>query len=474
MRRLVPAWAVLSLAAVVLLSCEAVPLGGRGSFDPAASRLLLYIHSTSPSPPEVAFTIESIEIESADGEWGTLVDRTIDVDSRVLAAGQRFLGESFVRPGAYKAVRLVVSRASTGGEGERVSLALPEPEGTVVFTRQLKLERGESTVLSFAWDADRSIEKGYRFSPDIAMEVQVHSARGLLLFVSNSGSNYLSIIDRSLERVVGAVTVGSRPMGMALNETANRIYVVGRGSGEITVVDAVHLQVLDRIVLTTGVDPTDIAFMPEREGAADGKLYIVNRISNDVTVVSTTARRVIGVIPVGMRPAFIASDPERRELYVVNERSNDLHIISAVDDRVVAVVPVDQNPGGVAVKDGSVYVFCEGANRINIVSPSQRKVVSTFTVVDPPRRGAVGFGGRLFVANTAVDTLTFFNTLNVPTRTIPAGPGPIAFAGDERRNRLYISNFNGDTVSVADPFAERLLKELRVGENPYGLLILDR
>jgi YVTN family beta-propeller protein len=103
-----------------------------------------------------------------------------------------------------------------------------------------------------------------------------------------------------------------------------------------------------------------------------------------------------------------------------------------------------------------------------------RKVVRTVSVIDAPKRGLKGFSGRLFIANSSADTVTFLNSLDVVTRTISAGEGPIGLAGDEDRNRLYITSQKGDTVSVLDPKGQRVLKELYVGKGPYGAVLLER
>lgn len=465
---------VLFLSSLLFISCEKWLIDTSIPPSSSAARLLLYMHSTSLVPPDISFTISEIKLQAEDNNWIKLMDGPIDIRSTGLIDRQILLKEAAVEPGQYKGLKLIISRASVMGRDGHVSLALPQPNGEVVIKSNIRLQRKESLVACLIWDPEKSVERGYIFQPSVEIEPQIPSARELLLFVSNSASNYISIIDRSLERVIGAVTVGDRPMGMVLNATQDRLYVVNSASRDISIVDVTRFSVLDTIYLTAGILPVDIVIVPDDRNSIEGKLYIANRMSNDVTVVNTVAKRILKSIAVGTGPSAIAVDAVRKEIYVTNESSNNLSVINAIDDTLVANITVDSRPTGIFVGKDKIYVFNEGSNGISIISPSLRKVVATISVEGPPKRGMQGFSNRLFVANTAANTLTFFNSQDVVTRTIPVGIMPTGLAGDEKRNRLYITNYGDNTVSLLDPIGERVLKELFVGKSPYGALLLER
>jgi len=386
---------------------------------------------------------------------------------------QVLLVEGFVAPGDYIGLRLTFSRATIGRGGKRANLILPEKGGEIEASLNLELDDGQSTVLSLEWNPSASVEKRVVFTPAITVETQRPSARGLLLYISNSGSNYVTVIDRSLERVIGAVTVGDGPRAMALNQRNDMLYVLNSRSHSISVIDALYLELRDTIELTAGMNPTDMTFMPDALDATDGKLYVVNKSSNDVVLVDTASSRVMKVIPVGHRPSFVLGDKDRREIYVTNELSNTLSIINASEDIVVATIRVDDNPVGLALGDGNVYVFNQGSNSISVVSPSDREINDTLILSDPPSRGIKAFDKRFFILNTLTDKITFFNRQDVLTAIRKVGDSPIGLAADEDRNRLYVSNFDSNTVSIVDPKGERVVGELDVGSNPYGVLLLD-
>lgn len=444
---------------------------GKRQYPAGSARMLLYMHSTSSNPPDVDFTISDITLETVDGRTiHASSSGPIEVRAMTLAAGQILLKEVMVEPAVYRGIRIGLSRASIKrGEG-RANLSI---EREIFIKERISLAAGESTVVSLAWDPDVSVEKGYRFAPAIVAEAQTPSSRPLLVFVSNSGSDYVTVIDRSLERVIGAITVDETPEGMTLNATQDLLYVVNSGARTISVIDTAQLSVIDTIPLMVGLKPTDVVFMPDSPTSIDGKLYVINRMSNDVTVVSTSSKRVIKTVSVGTLPSAIAADTSRREVYVANERSNNLTVIRTSDDTVSSQIPVDKRPMGIIPGKDKLYVLNEGSYNISVVSPSLRRVTSTIALSDPPARGTRAFDGRLYIANATADSITFISSLDVMTRTIKAGGGPIAMAGDERRNRLYVANYADGTVSLVEPIGEKMITKLYVGKNPYSIVLSD-
>jgi YVTN family beta-propeller protein len=408
------------------------------------------------------------------GEYHDILRDPVHVSSDDVGLGQVLLGEGFVPSGQYVGLRLVFSEASVTSRGKRANLILPADGGNFTAELNMTLNDAESTVLSLEWNPSRTIEKKVVFAPAIIVEAQRPSAQGLLLFVSNSGANYVTVIDRSLERVIGAVTVGDAPMGMVFNQAKDMLYVLNSRSHNISVIDVLYLELRDTIEITSGMGATDMVFMPDEVDTIEGRLYVNNKLSNDVVTIDTASSRVMKTIAVGNGPSYILADTDRREVYVTNKYSNSLSIINTVDDVVVATITVDDNPSGLALGEDDLYVFNESSNTISVVSQSDRDVTDTLVVSEPPGRGRKAFDERFFVLNTLTNKMTFFNRYDVMTAIREVGSGPVSLVADEDRNRIYVLNFNSNTVSIVDPKGEKVVGELVVGSNPYGVLLLDK
>ena len=57
-------------------------------------------------------------------------------------------------------------------------------------------------------------------------------------YVSNGGSNTVTVLDVVNLRVDRTVRVGANPTGVAVNPRRNEVYVVNSGSGTVSVIDA--------------------------------------------------------------------------------------------------------------------------------------------------------------------------------------------------------------------------------------------
>ena len=249
----------------LFVSCRAAPytsnisseLSFGHTIDPVRSRVLLYIHSTSNSPTDIEFTISKMLFKSSEGQWVTALGTPASSISSInLVDNQVLLNEAFLDPGTYVGVKLFISGASVRHSVQRTNLSLPEPGGEIFLDLDVTVSPGESVVTSFEWNPDESIEKRYIFNPALKVTPQVPAPKDILLFVSNSGSNYISVIDRTNDRVIAAVTVGQNPTGMAFDTRQDTLYVVNSGSRTLSAVDVAHFEVVDTIDIVGGSQRT--------------------------------------------------------------------------------------------------------------------------------------------------------------------------------------------------------------------------
>jgi YVTN family beta-propeller protein len=163
------------------------------------------------------------------------------------------------------------------------------------------------------------IEEAFNVAVDwnpIALSVDYPRGK---VYVANYGYDNLSVIN-ILEIVkgnrTGAVSaisnVGTSSIGITADPSLDRIYLLKEVPGEIMIIrPLLEGQGLQRIALTpvmgtvpVGSTPRSLILDPEAR-----KLYVVNRGSNNVSVIDKTTRREEKVIPVGRRPYGIAMFP---------------------------------------------------------------------------------------------------------------------------------------------------------------------
>ena len=94
---------------------------------------------------------------------------------------------------------------------------------------------------------------------------------GTRAYVTNSGSDTVSVVDTATNTVVATPPVGDASGAVAINPAGTRVYVTG--SDTLSVIDTTTNNVVATIAV--GEDPTAVAFNP-----AGARVYVTNIISD--------------------------------------------------------------------------------------------------------------------------------------------------------------------------------------------------
>ena len=63
---------------------------------------------------------------------------------------------------------------------------------------------------------------------------------GNFVYVTNSGSNSVSVINTASNSLTATIPVGSYPVGVAITPNGKYIYVANEGSNSVSVINAAH------------------------------------------------------------------------------------------------------------------------------------------------------------------------------------------------------------------------------------------
>ncbi|MDP9052577.1 MAG: YncE family protein, partial [Acidobacteriota bacterium] len=115
-------------------------------------------------------------------------------------------------------------------------------------------------------------------------------------YVSNGGSNTVSVLDLVYMRQDRTLQVGTQPTGIAVNPKRNEVYVVNAGTasgnGSVSVIDTDS----NRVVATIQVHK--LPYLIDVD-AAGHRAYVANSGSNTVSVIDLDHRREIAVAGTG-------------------------------------------------------------------------------------------------------------------------------------------------------------------------------
>jgi YVTN family beta-propeller protein len=307
-------------------------------------------------------------------------------------------------------------------------------------------------------------------------------------YVTNGGSNTVTVLDVVDVRVERELAVGQKPVAVAVSPTRNEVYVVNSGAadgqGSVSVINAENNTVAG--VINVHRQPVSIEI-----DSTGGLAYVANSGSNSISVLDLKARREIVVIGAGEEPATARLSPDNKTLVVANRRGNSVSLIDPATRRVRAVFT--GCPGAsdaVILPDSSkAFVACSAGHQIMAIALAHPEVLpaqpglAQFIPARPDRLEAlldVGQaplqlalkpdGGEVFALNSLSDTISEVITTSddVSGATI-IGDTPVRGLVSADNSLLYVSNFRSQYVTVYSIDDGKRIGSIHVGDGSSAL-----
>ena len=226
-------------------------------------------------------------------------------------------------------------------------------------------------------DTSARPEAGTGSPADSAATPQTPAGGGLIAYVTNEGSEELTIIDTRTDSAVATIPVGTRPRGVRVTRDGKTIFVALSGSPRCP--------------------PT----MPDEECE---KLK-ADKSKDGVAEVDAATRKVTRVLPGGSDPEAFDISRDGSTLFVSNEDAGTASIVDVQSGKIRSTVKVGQEPEGVRVHpDGnSVWVTGETAHNVTIIDTKSGKVLGSIEVGRRPRSIAFTPDGKRAYVTSEVD-----------------------------------------------------------------------
>ncbi len=213
---------------------------------------------------------------------------------------------------------------------------------------------------------------------------------------AESREQYLVAYDALGQREQGRVPIGGDPRGMAVDADGGRIYVTNSWTNDVSVIDAQDLRPVATIPV--GLRPLDVAVGKE------GVVYVVNSGSDNVGRIHGESNRMLGVVPLALLPAGMAIDAESGDVYVASPSTNSIFVLR--DEKVVMEIPAGLHPSELALSpDGeTLFVLNLVDGDLMSISMRDRNVVRTADIGTLPRGLAlVPEAGQLYASDAVLD-----------------------------------------------------------------------
>lgn len=205
------------------------------------------------------------------------------------------------------------------------------PDGSEIWTCQAA-DMGSVLVLDpNTFQIKRTIAVG-----SMPLEV-TFSADHRSAFVTNNGSNNVTVIDVGTKEIVATLPVGDGPVG-AWPGTNNVMYVDNETSKSLTAIDASTRSVVR--VYDLGFTPAMALVGP------DGRLWVTDADNGKVVFYRTDADERLGELTTGTGAHAIAFSGDGSRGYITNQSAGTVSIIDVATLTQLNTIPVGSKPNG--------------------------------------------------------------------------------------------------------------------------------
>ncbi len=187
--------------------------------------------------------------------------------------------------------------------------------------------------------------------------------RFLNVYVANRNSKYVSVLKFDIlknrcEEVID-LEVEWSPVALSVDYQRGNVYVANYGSDKLSVIDILQIvrgnetgavRTIDNVgtfVIGAIADPTLDRIYLLKE--VSGEIQIIRPSFDSLSTLKTVIPPTVGIITVGDSPRSLILDPEIRKIYVVNRVSNNVSVIDRTTRREERVIPVGNNPYGITM-----------------------------------------------------------------------------------------------------------------------------
>jgi PQQ-dependent catabolism-associated beta-propeller protein len=171
------------------------------------------------------------------------------------------------------------------------------------------------------------------------------SLDGKLVYVTSEVANMVHAVDVATAKVLHNIKVGKRPRRMAITPDGAELWVTNELDASVSIISIKDHQVTDTIKFTLpgarAQDITPVGIVMTRDGK---RAFIGMGRANHVAFVDVAQRKVTDMVLAGKRVWNVALDKAEARLYVVNGLSDDMTVIDVAAAKPLKTVAVGRVP----------------------------------------------------------------------------------------------------------------------------------
>jgi phospholipase C len=203
---------------------------------------------------------------------------------------------------------------------------------------------------------------------------------GTEVWVTESGTNTVSVISTATNKITGTVVVGIYPHGIAITPDGKTAYVANTGpntgpggSETVSVVDVASQAVTGTV--TVGEAPQVVTVTP------DGSLAFVT-CADGVYVITTSSGHARKVSEQLRNPHGVSITPDGEHAWVTDSENDQVIVLGTSSLQTVGRIPVGRTPWNTAFTADSTTAYVTNANddTVSVINAAARRVTTTIAL----------------------------------------------------------------------------------------------
>jgi YVTN family beta-propeller protein len=221
------------------------------------------------------------------------------------------------------------------------------------------------------------------------------------------------------------IPVGSDPFGVAVNPSNGLVYVTNSGSGNVSVLDGLDAAPIGSVPV--GADPVGVAYDP-----VDNAVFVADSGSNEVTAFNATTGVVLATVGVGVAPVGVAVDTANGQVFVADSASSNITILDPSPIAVATSVAAGDLPYGVAFDNasGNVYVTDEGSSEVTVLAGATDLPVTTIAIPGEGLLQGIAYdydANQLWIGAGTIDVAVIDPATETFSATMNEDPSGVAY-----------------------------------------------
>ena len=183
------------------------------------------------------------------------------------------------------------------------------------------------------------------------------------IYVANKNSKEVTVLRMDIlrNRIEEAfnVAVDWNPIALSVDYPRGKVYVANYGYDNLSVINILEIVKGNRTGAVSAISNVGTSSIGITADPSLDRIYLLKEVPGEIMIIRPLLEEqglqrialtpVMGTVPVGSTPRSLILDPEARKLYVVNRGSNNVSVIDKTTRREEKVIPVGRRPYGIAM-----------------------------------------------------------------------------------------------------------------------------